>query len=381
MKYIPFNKINIPDSILKDLKNVIKSGWITTGIQTCKLENKISSIIGAKNVIAVSSGTAALHLAYLAAGIGYGDEVIVPSFTFCSTVNSIIHTGARPVFCDILENTMCIDPSDIEKRITKKTKAIVAVHFAGRVAEMNSINRIARKYNLVVIEDAAHAFLARYNNKYIGSGKNITCLSFYATKNLTTAEGGAILCNNVKIARYIRSLSMHGITKQAWNRYKKDGSWKYGVKYAGYKYNLSDVHATIGLSQLPNIYKAHAYREKLVKLYKELLKENKNIILPTDTSKFGSEHAWHLFVIRIKPTSKINRDDLIERLRAVGIGTSVHFIPNHMQEFYRKLGAFNTKLPITEKIGREILSLPLYERLKKSEIRYICKKINEATNE
>lgn len=381
MKYIPFNKINVPESVLKDLSDVIKSGWITTGNQVKKLENEISTVIGAKNVIAVSSGTAALHLAYLAAGFGPGDEIVVPSFTFCSTINSIIHTGAKPIFCDVLDTTLCLDPVDVENKITNKTKAIVVVHYAGISADMDSINKIAKTHNLKVIEDAAHAFLTKYKGKYIGSGKNITCFSFYATKNLTTSEGGAVLCNDSKTAAYIRSLSLHGITKEAWKRYAKNGSWRYGVKDAGFKYNLSDIHATIGLSQMPNIYISHKRRQKLVLLYKKLLGSNKNITLPLDVDKDGDEHAWHLFVIRIKASSKIGRDELIENLKNAGIGTSVHFIPNHMQEYYKKNGLSDIKLPITEKVYKEILSLPLYEKLKESEVKYICKIINSLTNE
>ena len=245
MKYIPFHKPSIPASAIEGLKQVIDSGWITTGKKVQRLESSIAKIIGAKYTVAVSSGTAALHLAYLAAGIGRGDEVIVPSYTFCSTINAILHTGARPVFCDIQEDTLCLDPKDVEKRITRKTKAIVVVHFAGLPANLDEINNLARQHNLVIVEDAAHAFLTKYKGKYVGSGKNLTCFSFYATKNLTTAEGGLVVCPNLETANYVRMMSLHGISKNAWKRYQKTGSWKYDVLFPGLKYNLSDIHAAI----------------------------------------------------------------------------------------------------------------------------------------
>jgi perosamine synthetase len=380
MKYISFSKPNIPVVTVENLKEVMDSGWITTGKKAQLLESSIVKIIGAKYAVAVSSGTAALHLAYLAAGIGQGDEVIVPSYTFCSTINTILHTGAKPVFCDINEDTLCLDLNDIKKRITSKTKAIVVVHFAGMPADMDEINKLARKYNLKVIEDAAHAFLTKYKGKYIGGGKNLTCFSFYATKNLTTAEGGLVICPNLKIANYVRMLSLHGISKNGWKRYHKTGSWKYDVLLPGFKYNLSDIHATIGLSQIPLVDKAHKTRVRLSKLFKKFLSKNPNLILPNEPIHPMSSHAWHLFVIRVKSSSKIKRDELIEKLKLFGIGTSVHFIPNHMQTLYKKLH-LSYKLPITEKIFQQILSLPFYEKLNDKEVEYICQTLNQLTYE
>lgn len=378
MKYIPFHKPSIPVSVIKDLEKVIDSGWITTGKRVKLLERSVAKIIGTKHAVAVSSGTAALHLAYLAAGIGQGDEVIVPSYIFCSTINTILHTGAKPVFCDIQEDTLCLDPKDVEKRITHRTKAIVVVHFAGMPANLDEINKLARKHNLKVIEDAAHAFLTKYKGKYIGIGKNLTCFSFYATKNLTTAEGGLVICPDIKTANYVRMMSLHGISKNAWKRYQKTGSWKYDVLLPGFKYNLSDIHATIGLAQIPLAGKAHATRLRLATLYKKFLSKNPSLIMPSDPAHFKSDHAWHLFVVRIKSSSKIKRDELIEELKSAGIGTSVHFIPNHMQTLYKKLG-LSRKLPVTEKIFQQILSLPFYEGLSEQDIQYVCKILNRLT--
>ncbi|MHB8870908.1 MAG: DegT/DnrJ/EryC1/StrS family aminotransferase [Candidatus Doudnabacteria bacterium] len=379
MRYIPFHKPNIPKKALKKIKEVLDSGWITTGKETVAFENSLSKLLGVNHAVAVSSGTAALHLAYLAAGIGSNDEVIVPSYTFCSTINTILHVGARPVFCDIEEDSLCLDPKDVEKKITAKTKAIVVVHFAGMPANLSAINKIARKHNLKVIEDAAHAFMTKYDHKFIGRGKNLVCFSFYATKNLTSAEGGLVVCPDKKTAEYVRSMSLHGISKSGWKRYSKHGSWRYDVLFPGFKYNLTDVHAAIGLSQTPFAKKSHLKRQKLSSLFRSLLKHNPNLILPKEPTVFGSEHAWHLFVVRIKLSALMKRDEVVEKLKLAGIGTSVHFIPNHLQSYYRKIG-MGTKLPVTEKVFSEVLSLPFHEKLKIDEVKYICKTLNKLTH-
>lgn len=245
-------------------------------------------------------------------------------------------------------------------------------------ADLDEINKLARKYNLKIIEDAAHAFLTKHKGKYIGSGKNLVCFSFYATKNLTTAEGGLVICPDLKTANYVRIMSLHGISKNAWKRYQQTGSWKYDVLLPGFKYNLSDIHATIGLAQVPLAGKTHAIRLRLAKLYKTLLVKNPNLILPSEPIHSGSDHAWHLFVVRIKSSSKIKRDELIEELKSAGIGTSVHFIPNHTQTLYKKLG-LSRKLPITEKIFQQILSLPFYEGLNDQEVKHVCQILNRLT--
>ena len=378
MKYIPFHKPNISKKALKKIKQVLDSGWITTGKETTAFENSLSKLLGVKHAVAVSSGTAALHLAYLSAGLCSNDEVIVPSYTFCSTINTILHVGAKPVFCDIEENSLCLDPKDVEKKITTKTKAIVVVHFAGMPANLSAINKIARKHKLKVIEDAAHAFMTKYDHKFIGRGKNLVCFSFYATKNLTSAEGGLVVCPDKKTAEYVRSMSLHGISKSGWKRYSKHGSWRYYVLFPGFKYNLTDVHAAIGLSQTPFAKKAHLKRQKLSSLFRSLLKHNPNLILPKEPTVFGSEHAWHLFVVRIKPSALMKRDEVIEKLKLAGIGTSVHFIPNHLQPYYKKIG-MGAKLPVTEKVFSEVLSLPFHEKLTRNEVKYICKTLNKLT--
>ncbi|RJQ27829.1 DegT/DnrJ/EryC1/StrS family aminotransferase [Candidatus Parcubacteria bacterium] len=379
MTYIPFHKPHLPNSTYPAVKKVFDSGWLTTGPNVKIFENKFTEVIKSQHAIAVSSCTAALHLAYLAHKFSPGDEIIVPSYTFVSTVNAIVHAGAKPVFCDIDENTLCIDPVDIEKRITKKTKGIVVVHFAGMPADMDKINNIANKHKLIIIEDAAHAFMTSYKGKYIGESDNTVCFSFYATKNLTTIEGGIITTNDEEIATFSKIMSLHGISKNAWKRYSKEGSWKYDVIAPGYKYNMTDIQAVIGIEQLKHVRESVRKRQHLSSLYKKYLKNNSSIILPIDPPYPDSQHAWHLFTIRLTEKSKVNRDTLIELLKENEIGTSVHFIPNHLQSYYRTILDNTIHLPITEKVFDSIISLPFFEDLTEPQIKKVCRIINKLT--
>ncbi len=379
MKYIPFHVPHIPEETYSVIKEVIDSGWLTTGPKVKVFEEKFGQVLGTKLHIAVSSCTAALHLAYLAHKIGPGDEVIVPSFTFCSAINTIIHVGATPVFCDIDEKTLCADPEDIKRKITKKTKAIVVVHYGGMPADMDTINSLAKKNKLIVIEDAAHAFMTKYKGAYIGTGENTTCFSFYATKNLTTSEGGMITTQDEDIASYAQIMRMHGISKNAWNRYSKEGSWVYDVIAPGYKYNMTDIDAVIGLEQLKRVQDSVKRRQYLAKTYTELLTTNPALVLPSDVPYPNSQHAWHLYAIRLRKPAKISRDALITALKDAGIGTSVHFIPNHIQSYYKNRFG-HISLPNTEKVFETILSLPFYEDLTDEQIKYICKTIYDLTN-
>lgn len=374
---IAFSKPHIPSITLGEIDKVLNSGWITTGPKSKEFEQSFCKLINAKNGVAVCSCTAALHLAYSVSGFRPGDEVIVPSFTFCSTINMLIHLGVKPIFCDILEESLCLDPIDVESKITRLTKAIVVVHFAGRPASMKEITRIAKKNKLIVIEDAAHAFLTKYKGKYIGDSNNICCFSFYATKNLTTAEGGMVTSRNKSLSDKMRLLSMHGISKHAWNRYSKTGTWKYEVLMPGYKYNLTDIQAVIGVEQLKVALESRKKRLVLVDRYLQQLSPNNNLILPTNPNEKGSEHSWHLFTIRLKKSAKVKRDQLIEEMKNRGIGTSVHFIPNHLQKFYQKTYTKGLKLPVTEKVYKSILSLPLYEDLSILEVDHIASIVND----
>lgn len=372
MKKIPFHKVKLNKEAEKKLIDVVRSGWLTSGQQVKLFEKEIKDVLGIKYGLAVSSCTAALHLAYLLVGLKKGDEVIVPSYTFCSTINTIVHTGATPIFCDILPDTLCVDPDDVKRKITKNTKAVVIVHFAGMAASVNKIKGICKSYGIKIIEDAAHAFHVKYNNKFIGSHGNITCFSFYATKTLTSGEGGFLALTSKKQEDEARILALHGMSKNAWSRYEKKMNWRYDVVATGYKYNLSDLHAAVGLSQIPNIQKDQDKRHDIAFRYANGLSHIKDIILPPMTGSSKATHAWHLFVIRV--VKEDDRDKLIEALAEEGIGSSVHFIANHTQSFYKE-NTKKTYLPNTEKISNTVISLPIYPTLSKKDVDYIIKTI------
>src|SRR3989344_2079574 len=354
---IPFHSPHLNVSTRRLVNEVIKSGWLTTGSKVAAFEDGVKELLDLKHALAVSSGTAALHLAYMLLDLKPGDEVIVPSLTFCSTINMIVHIGATPVFCDIDEKTLCVDPKDVQRKITKRTKAVVIVHFAGMPCDISALEKICKAKRIMLVEDAAHAFLTTYKGKRIGSHGNLTCFSFYATKVITCAEGGLLSSGSAEHVAQARILSLHGLSRGAWNRYAKDGSLSYQVLMPGYKYNLSDIHAAIGLSQLADVEKDREERQHFADVYRELLKDVPEIILPTDPPYSDSTHAWHLFTIQLRDVRK--RDALIAHLKNVGIGTSIHFPPNHLQPYYRKCFG-KISLPVTEKVGKRILSLPIY---------------------
>lgn len=330
---LPF-KPKIGKEEIAEVVDTLKSGWLTTGPKTKKFEEELKKYIGCKNIIALSSCTAALHLALATLGIKEGDEVITTPFTFVSTVNVILHQGAKPVFVDIGREDYCIDADKIEKAITKKTKAIMPVHYAGRPCQMDKISKIAKKHKLAVIEDAAHAIGSEYKNRKIGTMSDFTAFSFYAAKNLATAEGGALCVKNDKLAKIARILSLHGMSKDAWKRYSSDGSWYYEVVFPGYKYNMTDIQASLGLHQLKKLDGFISKKEKIAKLYEEAFKNMPQIVLPKP--ELSIKHSWYLYPILINDKFlKINRNKFIEALKAENIGTSVHFIPVHMPPIIR----------------------------------------------
>lgn len=332
--------------------------------------------LGVKHAIGVNSCTAALHLALIAYDIGQGDEVITSPYTFCSSANVIVHAGAKPVFVDVGED-FNINPNLIEEKITEKTKAIIPVHFGGSVCDMDTIMDIAQKHNLVVIEDAAHGIGAKFNGKYAGTFGDVGAFSFYATKNLTTGEGGLFITDDDVIADKVRMLSLHGLSQNAWSRYNKGGSWKYEVHYPGFKYNMTDIQAALGTAQMEKFSGMQELRYKIVEQYNDLLKDIDGIILPE--AKVYVEHAWHLYPIRIiESIAGLGRDELIDKLNDKMISTSVHFIPLHLQPFYQnEFGYKAGDFPVAEKVYEQEVSIPLYPSLKDSEVLRIVKAISE----
>ena len=374
---IPFNKTHISSLEIKAVVNALKSGWLTMGPKTIEFESEFKKFIGTNNAVSMNSATAALHLALKAINLKRNDEVIIPTTTFISTAEVVTYFDAIPVLCDVEESTHNIDVTLIEKLITSKTKAIIPVHFAGQPCDMDEIYSIAEKYNLKVIEDAAHAIPSKYKDMIIGSlpKSDITCFSFYATKTLTTGEGGMATTNNNDYAKSMKINRLHGISRDAWDRYTLKGSWYYEVVDNGNKYNTTDLNSAIGIVQLKKQNKLLKKRKRISKLYNEGFANNNNIILPY--VKDDRDSSWHLYVIKIK-----KRDDIIEKLKELGIGCSVHFIPVHKHPYYReKYNLINEDYPVANKIFEKSLSLPIFPDMTDQEIKYVINKVNEITNE
>ncbi|TBL70843.1 DegT/DnrJ/EryC1/StrS family aminotransferase [Paenibacillus thalictri] len=380
-------KMNIPYALplvgeeeIAEVVASLTSNWLSRGPKTMEFEGLFAKYVQSPHALGLNSCTAGLHLAQLALGIGAGDEVITTPYTFVSTANTIIQCGAKPVFVDIDPVTMNINPNLLEQAITPRTKAIIPVHFAGYPCDMDPILDIARRHNLKVIEDAAHAVHTQYRGRMVGSIGDITCFSFYATKNLTTGEGGMITLNDPELADRIRVMSLHGMSKNAWNRYSDKGSWFYEVEYAGFKYNMTDIQAALGITQLRRLVNMQETREAYAKIYNEAFAHNDTLILPHDSAEH--RHAWHLYVIRLKEHMvNITRSEMIELLKEAGIGTSVHFIPVPQHPYYRRLGYRLEDYPECMAAYEAEISLPLYPSMSEEEIRYVIEQVNRITAE
>lgn len=346
---------------------VLRSGWLTTGPKTLELEKQFAAYHKTKFALAVNSATAGLHLALLALGVGPGDEVIVPSYTFAACANTICWTGARPVFADITKKGYLIDPVDIEKKITKKTKAIIAVHYGGQMAEIDTILKIAMDHKIKVIEDCAHSPGAKFDGKLAGTFGDLGVFSFYATKNMTSAEGGMVITNNAEMAEKIKILRLHGMSTDAFNRYSKAGSWAYEIVTPGYKYNLTDLASAIGLVQFQKLDSMNQKRKEIAQKYFNLLSDHDEIVLPGALKL--REHVWHLFPVLVDPKK---RDKIITELKNFNIIPSVHFIPLHLMPYYSTEFKYKKgDLPVTEWVYEREISLPLHPGLKDEEIEYI----------
>ncbi len=373
---IPFFKPYITQEEIREIEDTLMSGWLTVGPKTKAFEEKLAEFLGVKEVVALSSCTAALHLSLVALNIGAGDEVITTPYTFASTVAVIIQTGAKPVLVDIEPSTMNIDVSLIEGKITDRTKAIIPVHIAGQPCDMDEIMNIARRYKLFVVEDAAHALPAYYKGKMIGGIGNTTSFSFYATKNLVTGEGGALATDDVELAEKIRILSLHGISKDAWKRYTSSGSWYYEVIYPGFKYNFTDIQASLGIVQLKKLKQMQQMREDVARMYYEMLSDVEEIELPF--IKPDRRTAWHLFIIKLNPQMlDFDRNEFIDRLSERGIKTSVHFIPIHYHPYYQKIGYRKGMYPMAEAVYHRSVSLPFYPQMTEDDVKYVVENIKD----
>ncbi len=370
---IPFHKTHTTQEEINSAVEAIKSGWLTMGPKTIEFEAKFKEFINSNEAVSFNSATAALHISLKAIGLQRDDEVIVPTNTFVATAEVVTYFDAIPVLCDIQEDTHNIDVSKIESLITSKTKAIIPVHFAGQPCDMDEIYDIAKKYDLKIIEDAAHAIPSSYKGVKIGSLQNsdITCFSFYATKTLSTGEGGMATTNNSAYAKTMKINRLHGISRDAWDRYTTKGAWYYDIVDNGCKYNTTDINSAIGMVQLKKQDLLRDKRDNIASKYNEAFKDNKNIIIPL--VKDDRVTSWHLYVIKID-----NRDEIIEKLKEQGVGCSVHFIPIHKHPYYKDRYKYKDEdYPVANKVFEKSLSLPIYPDMSDDEISYIIKKINE----
>jgi len=375
--YIVFGSPMIEEPEIEEMVKTLRSGWLGTGPKTAQFEEMMKELTGAKYAMAVNSCTAALHLSLVASSIGEGDEVITTPLTFCATANAIIHSGAKPVFVDVNLETMNIDAERIEAAITEKTKAIMPVHFAGRPCEMNKIMEIAKKHNLLVIEDAAHAIGAEYKDKKIGNVADLSCFSFYVTKNITTGEGGMVLTNNKIFADKIKILALHGMSKDAWKRFSDDGYKHYEVIYPGFKYNMMDIQASLGIHQLKRIEKYDQIRKQIWNFYNQELKELP-ITLPSDDVPL-TKSSLHLYTILVdREKCGIGRDQFLQEMHERGIGTGVHYNPVHLHKYYRDTYGYKPgDYPNAEYIGERTVSLPLSAKLSMNDARRVVEAVKE----
>ena len=374
---LSFHIPDIDEEEIDSVVSVLRSGWLTTGSKVKQFEQEFAVMTGVRHAIAVNSCTAALHLALDAIGVQEGDEVIVPTMTFAATAEVVTYFRAKPVLVDCVEGTLNIDPKGIERAITSRTKAIIPVHFAGHPCEMDEILRIARSNNLRVIEDAAHALPARYRGKRIGTIADCTCFSFYATKNMTTGEGGMVTTDSDEWAARIRAMSLHGLSRDAWNRYSAKGSWAYEILAPGFKYNLTDIAAALGIPQLHKSERFWKTRERYAGLYNEGFRDLPEIIRPRAADHV--QHAWHLYVIQLDLARlRIGRNEFIELLRERDIASSVHFIPLHLHPYYRDMAGYRPDdFPVASSAFLRILSLPLYSKMTESDIHRVITVIRE----
>lgn len=373
--FLPLAKATIDPEELKAVEEVLRSGWLTTGAKVKEFEENMQQYLDVKKAIGLTSCTAGLHIALAALGIGPGDEVIVPAYTFVATSHVVEWLGAKPVLVDVEKDTFNIDPAAIEKAITPKTKAIIPVHYAGHACDLGAILQIAKKHNLQIIEDAAHAIGTEYGGKKIGNHGDAAVFSFYVTKTITTAEGGMIVTNDEEFSKKLKSYAYFGMDKDAFNRYSEKGSWFYQIIDPGFKYNMNNIQGAMGVEQLKKLEQFIAKRRELAQHYTTLLKDLKEVITPIEKSY--TRHAYHLYPLLLD-TDKVSRDEFIAKLKEYNIGTSVHFIPLHLHPFYQQKYNFNKgDFPIAEWLFEREVSLPMYPGMTLQDVEYVVDAIKE----
>ena len=374
--YLPFAVPDIGEEEISEVAATLRSGWLTTGTRVAQFEKQFGEYVGAPHALAVSSCTAALHLALHAAGIGPGDEVITTPLTFCATVNVVLDTGATPVLCDIGED-LNLDPAAIVKHITPRTRAILPVHFGGLPCQMSAIWAIAHRWDLLVFEDAAHAAGAFYCGTPVGAGSSeAVAFSFYATKNLTTGEGGMVTTNSVALYERMKVACLHGISRDAWNRYTEEGNWYYEVVSRGFKYNMSDLAAAVGIPQLHKLDRMNERRREIARFYNDAFREMPQVELPPDRS--DSRHAWHLYVLRLNLDGlSIDRGRFLLEMKSRGIGCSVHFIPIPLHEYFKKTLELRDPCMRTLAEFPRLISLPIYSKMTDGDVERVIAAVQD----
>ena len=366
--FLPFAKPSISDEAINEVTDSLRSGWITTGPKLQKFEKALADYVNAPHTLCLSSATAGLQLALMALNLGPEDEVITTPMTFAATLNVIEMVGAKVKLVDVERDTYNIDVNQLEAAVTAQTKAIMPVHFAGLPVDLDPIYQLAQKYKLTVIEDAAHAIGAEYKEKKIGSFGDIQVFSFHPNKNMTTGEGGCVITRDNNIAKSISLTRFHGMDREAWNRFGKTGSQHYKIVFPGYKYNMMDIQAAIGIHQLPFLDEFIDKRTHLAQRYLEKLKDFEYLHLPK-VPNYAHKHAWHLFAptINVKETS-VTRDKLMNKLKAMNIGCGLHYEAAHLYPYYAdKYGFKKGDFPNAEMIGETVLSLPLFPDMTESQ--------------
>ena len=367
-RFLVFGSPAIEDAEIEEVVRTLRSGWLGTGPKVAQFENDMKAYKGAHHAVAVNSCTAALHLSIVAAGIGPGDEVITTPMTFCASVNAIIHAGATPVLADVDPITMNIDPREVERKITPKTRAILPVHFAGRPCDMDALCALAKRHNLTLIEDCAHAIETEYKGRTAGTFGEFGCLSFYVTKNIVTGEGGMVLAQNEDHAARIKVLALHGMSKDAWNRFGDSGYKHYYVHEAGFKYNMMDLQAAIGLHQLRRIEKWWQKRQTIWRRYQTELSELP-LGLPADPEP-QTRHAYHLYSILVDQTrTGISRDEFLSAMTAHNIGVGVHYLSIPEHPYYKSTYGWKPEdYPHAKRIGQQTVSIPISAKLDDSDV-------------
>ena len=374
MDFIPYGTQWIDDDDINEVVKVLRSDWITTGPKIKEFEDALCSYIGCKHCVAVNSGTSALDIAVQSLDLSEGSEVITTPFTFVATSNAIIYNGLKPVFADICSDTFNIDPEDIRRKITKDTKAIIYVDYAGQPCDIKSIQEIADEFDLYLIEDACHAIGAEYGSKKVGNFADLTIFSFHPVKHITTGEGGAVVTNDEGLYERLSLLRSHGIDKDAQNRYGPDASWAYDMKYLGRNYRMTDFQAALGISQLKKLDGFIDKRNELASMYDEFLEGIDAVTLPV--TKDRGRHAWHLYTILLDRS--IDRDEFFKYMRSANIGVNLHYIPVYRHSYYVENFDFDAGFfPVTEDVFKRIITLPLFPRMEIEQLEYVVTSISQ----